>query len=120
MESHPRSQGNRKAPPNSIQDQSDVYNLQGKRKAPPKLMGGASSKDTIVIDSPIAAVFSILCNLQYGREVGDDNDASVASEDAQEVHDSNDKDDYMPNGLVFLDDEDFLIDVDLDSEDKRL
>ena len=69
-------QGNRKAPPesswqeaaplptkhlctiNAIQDQSDVDNLQGNRKAPPKLMGGASSKDTIVIDSPIAAAAS--------------------------------------------------------------
>ena len=56
--------------------------------------------------------------------VGDHDDALAASEDAQEVHNSadylDDEDDYMPDGLVFSDDEDFLIDVDLVSEDERL
>ncbi len=90
------------------------------------MRGGATSKEqggtgnAIVVDSPMAtAASTLLYQLQYG---GDDgkyaSDHSDASNDLCASLD-NDKD-YKPNGLVFSDDDDFLIDIDYDSEDNQL
>jgi hypothetical protein len=61
----------------------------------------------------------LLYQLQYG---GDDgkyaSDHSDASDDLCASLDNDE--DYKPNGLVFSDDDNFLIDIDYDLEDKRL
>ncbi len=90
------------------------------------MRGGATSKEqggtgnAIVVDSPMAAAAStLLYQLQYG---GDDgkyaSDHLDASDDLCASLD--DDKDYKPNGLVFSDDDDFLTDIDYDSEDERL
>ncbi len=90
------------------------------------MRGGATSKEqggtgnAIVVDSPMAAAAStLLYQLQYG---GDDGKYATDHSDAlDELCASLDNDeDYKPNGLVFSDDDDFLIDIDYDSEDERL
>ncbi len=92
--------------------------------SPPSTQGGANSKEqggtgnATVVDSPMAAAAStLLYQLQYG---GDDgkyaSDHSDASDDLCASLD--DDNDYKPNELVFSDDENFLIDIDYDSEDQ--
>jgi hypothetical protein len=90
------------------------------------MRGGATSKEqvgtgnAIAVDSPMAAAAStLLYQLQYdgddGKQASDHSDASddlCASLDNDE--------DYKPNGLVFSDDEDFLIDIDYELEDEQL
>jgi hypothetical protein len=138
---------------------------------PHKRLRSNSSKNEIVIDSPVAAAAcTLLYKSHYGGGGGDneDNDSeSEASynrkkcrgkaktagkcaglaveleEEADVIEDilvlsrsstksgekdddysltkSGEKDDdYIPDGLVFSDDDDFLIDVDSESEDERL
>jgi hypothetical protein len=97
------------------------------RKAPPKtraslddVMGANRKPPPNVVDSPMAAAAStLLYQLQYG---GDDGKyASDHSDTVDELCAAlEDDEDYKPSGLVFLDDEDFLIDIDYESEDKRL
>jgi hypothetical protein len=88
--------------------------------------GGATSKEqggtgnAIAVDSPMAAAAStLLYQLQYGGNDGKyASDHSDASDDLCASLD--DDKDYKPNGLVFSDDDDFLIDIGYDSEDERL
>ena len=66
-----------------------------------------------------AAASTLLYQLQYGGD-----DGKYASDHSNALDDlcaslDNDKD-YKPNGLVFSDDDDFLIDIDYDLEDKQL
>ncbi len=90
------------------------------------MRGGATSKEqggtgnAIVVDSPMAAAASfLLYQLQYG---GDDgkyaSDHSNALDDLCAYLDNDE--DYKPNGLVFSDDDNFLIDIDYDLEDEQL
>ncbi len=121
----------RKAPPETRASGGDVM---GANRKPPSntrasgdnVRGGATSKEqggtgnAIVVDSPMAAAAStLLYQLQYG---GDDgkyaSDHSDASDDLCASLD--DDKEYKPNGLVFSDDDSFLMDIDYDSEDKRL
>jgi hypothetical protein len=79
------------------------------RKAPPN-----------TVDSPMAAAAStLLYQLQYGGD-----DGKYASDHSDTINNlcaaSEDDEDYKPSGLVFLDDEDFLIDIDYESEDEQL
>ncbi len=121
----------RKAPPETRASGDDV--MGANRKPPPNtrasgdnVRGGATSKEqgstgnAIVVDSPMAAAAStLLYQLEYG---GDDgkyaSDHSDASDNLCASLD-NDKD-YKPNGLVFSDDDNFLIDINYDSEDEQL
>ncbi len=86
-------------------------------------MGAAISKDAgVVIDSPIAAAASTLVyQLAYG-----DGSASNGNREGEDVNDREDNDvndrlsdlDYsIPEGLVFLDDEDVLV-IEADSNDE--
>ncbi len=111
-----------------IKDGNDV--MGGNRKAPPNtraygdnVMGGAYSKEqggtgkAIVVDTPMAAAAStLLYQLQYG---GDDGKQGSDHSDASDhlCASSNNDMDYKPNGLVFSDDDNFLIDIDSASED---
>jgi hypothetical protein len=121
----------RKAPPKTRASGDDM--IGANRKPPPNtrasgdnVRGGATSKEQgdtgneVVVVSPMAAAAStLLYQLQYG---GDDgkyaSDHSDASDDLCASLD--DDKDYKPSGLVFLDDDDFLIDINYDSEDERL
>jgi len=72
--------------------------------------------------SPVAAAAStVLYSLQYGDGGvdGDDSDDSIASPSSGKA-DCSKEHDYNLDGLIFSDDEDFLIDVDSESEDERL
>jgi len=122
----------RKAPPNTRPSGDD-----GK--------GGALSKEQglpsngIVIDTPMAAAAStLLYQLQYGGHDSPDHSGHdspnrlEASNGKKASHhlstldlcaslSSSDKDtDYKPDGLVFSDDEDYLLDIDYDSEEEQL
>jgi len=77
--------------------------------------------------SPVAAATStVLYSLQYGDggEYGDDladDSIELPSGKADCDDDYVDEDyDYILGGLIFSDDEDFLVDVDSESEDERL
>jgi hypothetical protein len=94
-------------------------------------MGGAISKcgDTVVdevidIQSPVAAAAStVLYSLQYGDggRYGDDSaDSADSIESPSGKADCDEDDEYILGGLIFSDDEDFLVDVDSESEDERL
>ena len=92
-------------------------------------MGGTISKcgDTVdeVIDiydvSPVAAAASTaLYSLQYGDGGGYGDDSADSKESPSGKADCNEDDDYILDGLVFSDDEDFLVDIDSESEDERL
>jgi len=92
-------------------------------------MGGAISKcgDTVdeVIDiygqSPVtAAASSVLYSLQYGDGGGYGDDSADSIESPSGKADCDEDDDYILGGLIFSDDEDFLVDVDSESEDERL
>ncbi len=105
--------GNRKPPPNTRASDNNV-------------MGGAYSKEqggtgkAIVVDTPMAAAVStLLYQLQYG---GDDGKQGFDHLDALDhLCASSDGDmDYKPNGLVFSDDDNFLIDINSALEDERL
>jgi sRNA-binding carbon storage regulator CsrA len=77
--------------------------------------------EVIEIHSPVAAAAStVLYSLQYGDsgEYGDDSAGSIESPSGKA--DCNEDDDYTLGGLIFSDDEDFLVDVDSESEDERL
>jgi hypothetical protein len=119
----------RKAPPKTRASGNDV--MDANRKPPPNtrasgdnVRGGATSKDqggtgnAIVVDSPMAAAAStLLYQLQYGGD-----DGKYASDHSDALDDlctslDNDKD-YKPNGLVFSDDDEYLIDIDYDLEDE--
>ena len=122
----------RKAPPNTRPSGDDG-------------MGGALSREQglpgngIVVDTPMAAAAStLLYQLQYGghdspdRSGHDSPNRSEASNGKKASHcsstldlcassSSSDKDmDYKPDGLVFSDDEDYLLDIDYDSEEEQL
>jgi hypothetical protein len=108
-----------------IEDRSIAESLHSTRKAPPET--SATSKEqgdtgnAIVADSLMAAAAStLLYQLQY--DGGDDgkyaSDHSDASDDLCASLD--DDKDYKPNGLAFSDDDDFLIDIDYESEDEQL
>jgi hypothetical protein len=126
----------------AIEDRSIVESL-GKRKAPPNTrasgddgMVGAYSKeqggpgDGIVVDTPMAAAAStLLYQLQYGGH--DSPDRSKASNGKKDSHhlstldlcassSSDNNMDCKPDGLVFSDDKDYLLDIDYDSEEERL
>ncbi len=88
------------------------------------MRGGATTKEQvgtgneIVVDSPMATAASTLVNqLQYGGD-----DGKYASDHLDAFDDlcasSEDDEDYKPSRLVFLDDEEFLIDIDYESEDE--
>ncbi len=90
------------------------------------VMGGAYSKEqggtgeAINVDTPMAAAAStLLYQLQYG---GDDGKQGSDHSDASDhlCASSDDDMDYKPNGLVFLDEDDFLIDIDSALEDEQL
>jgi hypothetical protein len=92
-------------------------------------MGGAISKcgDTVaeVIDiygqSPVAAATStILYSFQYGDGGGYGDDLADSNESPSGKADCDEDDDYMLDGLIFSDDDDFLIDIDSESKDERL
>jgi hypothetical protein len=113
---------NRKAPPNTRASGDDR-------------MGGAYSKEQggpgngIVVDTPMAAAASttLLYQLKYGgddapdrSEASNGKKASAHSGALDLCASSVDNIDYKPDGLVFSDDEDFLLDIDYDSEEERL
>ncbi len=90
------------------------------------MRGGATSKEqggtgnAIVVDSPMAAAAStLLYQLQYSGD-----DGKYASDHLDALDDLctslDDDENYKPNGLVFSDDDNFLIDIGYDSEDERL
>ncbi len=90
-------------------------------------MGGAISKCGYTVDEVIdiqssvtAATSTALYSLQYGDGggYGDDSADSLESPSGKAVCDEDD--DYILGGLIFSNDEDFLVDVDLESEDERL
>jgi hypothetical protein len=93
-------------------------------------MGGAISKcgDTVVdevidIQSPVAAAAStVLYRLQYadGGRYGDELSDSIESPSGKGDCDGVEDNEYILGGLIFSDDEDFLVDVDSESEDERL
>jgi hypothetical protein len=92
-------------------------------------MGGTISKcgDTVdeVIDiygvSPVAAAgSSALYSLQYGDGGGYGDDSAGSNESPSGKADCNEDDDYILDGLVFSDDEDFLVDIDSESKDEHL
>jgi hypothetical protein len=107
-------------------------------------MGGALSKEQgrpgngSVVDTPMAAAAStLLYQLQYGghdspdRSCHDSPDRLEASNGKKASHhlssldlcasSSSDKDmDHTPDGLVFSDDDDYLLDIDYDSDEERL
>ncbi len=66
-----------------------------------------------------AAASTLLYQLQYGGD-----DGKYASDHSDALDDLcaflDDDEDYKPNGLVFSDDDDFLIDIDYDLEDELL
>ena len=76
--------------------------------------------------SPVAAAAStVLYSLQYGDGggYGDDSADSIESPSGKADCDEDyvdEDDDYILGGLIFSDDEDFLVDVDSESEDERL
>jgi hypothetical protein len=121
----------RKAPPETRASLDDVMGANRKplpntQASGDNVRGGATTKElvgtgnAIVFDSPMAAAAStLLYQLQYG---GDDGKyASDHSDTLDDLCASLDDDkDYMPNGLVFSDDEDFLIDINYESEDEQL
>ena len=95
-------------------------------------MGGAISKcgdtvdEVIDIQSPVAAAAStVLYSLQYGDGGGNGDDSADSIEspsgkaDCDEDYVDED-DDYILGGLIFSDDEDFLVGVDSESEDECL
>jgi hypothetical protein len=120
----------------AIEDQSLVDELRQKGKSERETrtsggesMGGAISKrgDTVdeVIDiygqSPVtAAASSILYSLQYGDGGGYGDDSADSIESPSGKADCDEDNDYILDGLTFSDDEDFLVDVDSESEDERL
>ena len=134
----------------AIEDTSIVESLRKRKDPPNTrasvydALDGALSKeqgrpgDGIVVDTPMAAAAStLLYQLQYGghdspdRSGHDSPDRSEASNGKKSSHSTNtldlgassssDKDmDYKPDGLVFSDDEDYLLDIDYDSEEERL
>ena len=82
-------------------------------------MGGAYSKDIgsgDVVDGQ-SAVAAAASSTMFSEGGGDYDDESTV---AKSPDDDVDDDDYVPNGLVFSDDEECLVDVDADSEDERL
>jgi hypothetical protein len=90
------------------------------------VMGGTYSKEqggtgkAIVVDTPMAAAAStLLYQLQHG---GDDSKQGYDHSDASDhlCASLDDDMDYKPNGLVFSDDDNFLIDIDSASEAKQL
>ena len=118
----------------AIEDQSVVNELRQKgkserktRRSGGKSTGCAISKcgdtvdEVIGIQSPVAAAASsVLYSLQYGDGgvYGDDSADSIESPSGKA--DCDEDDDYILDGLIFSDDEDFLIDVDSESEEERL
>ena len=134
----------------AIEDTSIVESLRKRKDPPNTrasvydALDGALSKeqgrpgDGIVVDTPMAAAAStLLYQLQYGghdspdRSGHDSPDRLEASNGKKGSHSTNtldlgassssDKDmDYKPDGLVFSDDEDYLLDIDYDSEEERL
>ena len=77
--------------------------------------------------SPVAAAAStVLYSWQYGDGGGDGDDLaddSIESPSGKADCDEDyvdEDDDYILGGLIFSDDEDFLVDVDSESEDERL
>jgi len=119
----------------AIEDQSIVDELRQKggkseretRTIGGESIGGAISKcgdtvdEVIDIQSPVAAAAStILYSLQYsdGGGYGDDSADSIESPSGKA--DCDEDDDYILGGLIFSDDEEFLVDVDSESEDERL
>ena len=119
----------------AIEDQSVVNELRQKkseretRTSGGESMGGTISKcgDTVaeVIDiygvSPVAAAASTaLYSLQYGDSGGHGDDSAHSIESPSGEADCDEDDDYILDGLVFSDDEDFLVDIDSESKDERL
>ena len=121
----------------AIEDQSVVDELRQKgggkseretRTSVGELMGGgATSKrgdsvdEVIDIQSPVAAAAStVLYSLQYGDSGGYGDDSADSIESPSGEADCDEDDDYILGGLIFSDDEDFLVDVDSESEDERL
>jgi len=119
----------------AIEDQSVVDELCQKggkseretRTSGGKVMGGAISKcgdtvdEVIDIQSPVAAAEStVLYSLQYGDGGGYTDDLADSIELPSGKADCDEDDDYILGGLIFSDDEDFLVDVDSESEDERL
>ena len=124
----------------AIEDQSVVDELRQKggkseretRTSGGKVVGGAISKcgdtvdEVIDIQSPVAAAAStVLYSLQYGDGggYGDDSADSIESPSGKADCDEDyvdEDDDYILGGLIFSDDEDFLVDVDSESEDEHL
>ena len=114
----------------AIEDQSVVDELHQKGKSVRETrtsggesMGGAISKsgDTVdeVIDiygqSPVAAAASsVLYSGGYGDDSADSNESPSGKADCDE------DDDYILDRLIFSNDEDFLVDIDSESEDERL
>ena len=63
----------------------------------------------------------------YGDDSADSNESPSGKasgkadcDDASGKADGNEDNDYILHGLIFSDDEDFLVDIDLESEDERL
>ena len=120
----------------AIEDQSVVDELRQKGKSERETrtsggesMGGTISKcgDTVdeVIDiygvSPVAAAASTaLYSLQYGDGGGYGDDSADSKESPSGKADCDEDDDYILDGLVFSDDEDFLVDIDSESKDEHL
>ena len=105
--------------------------LPSKRKSPRLEIDAPHTKRlsirAIEDQSPVAAAAStVLYSLQYGDGggYGDDlADDSIESPSGKADCDEDyvdEDDDYILGGLIFSDDEDFLVDVDLESEDERL
>ena len=120
----------------AIEDQSLVNELRQKGKSERETrtsggesMGGAISKRGDIVDevidiygqSPVtAAASSVLYSLQYGDGGGHGDDSADSIESPSGKADCDEDNDYILDGLTFSDDEDFLVDVDSESEDERL
>ena len=121
----------------AIDDQSVVDELRQKgggkseretRTSVGELMGGGATTkcgdsidEVIDLQSPVAAAAStVLYSLQYGDSGGYGDDSAHSIESPSGEADCDEDDDYILGGLIFSDDEDFLVDVDSESEDERL
>ena len=112
----------------AIDDQSVVDELRQKgggkseretRTSVGELMGGGATTkcgdsidEVIDLQSPVAAAAStVLYSLQYGDSGGYGDDSAHSIESPSGEADCDEDDDYILGGLIFSDDEDFLVDV---------
>ena len=78
-------------------------------------MGASNRKDPIVVDSPIVgAALRLVYQLAYGD--GDDCSESVSDRQDDEKDSDNESEFSLPDGLVFLDDKEILLDDVLDDD----